>query len=285
MSALEAHPPAAAPHCALHPERPALAACQRCGTFVCAEEHRVRDGIIHCAGCSDRPESDPVEVYRARHWGRPDIWGWMVGVSALPQAAITYLAVVQHLGPTWIGVNAAMLVLDVCYFLGQRWTRYAVLLTPLAILLPNPDSGAQLAAAGAEGMGGLVLAMKVVCGLLAAAMVAVMFYDVRNQLFFRIEVPRPRLVAAHATYADNRIAIWGTVIAGAGFVIPGLSVAALPMLITSWIRAGQPGALRIERRGLTLAGLALAAVATVFWIGVTVLLVWLTRQFDPSQLK
>ncbi len=226
-----------------------------------------------------------MEVYRTRHWGRPDIWGWMVGVSALPQAAIVYWAVVQHLGPTWIAVNAAMLVLDVCYFLGQRWTRFAVLLTPLTIFLPQPGADAQLAAAGAEGMGGMVLAMKIVCGLAATAMVAVMFYDVRNQLFFRIEVARPRLVAAHETYADNRIAIWGTVIAGAGFVLPGLSVAALPMLITSWLRSGQPGALRIPRRGLTVAGLALATVATVFWVGVTGLLVWLTRQLDPSQLQ
>jgi len=284
MSVRSAQPLESPPHCAAHPDRPALAACQRCGTFVCSEEHRLLEGIVHCRDCASRPEADPLEAYRLRHWGKPDVWGWVMGLSALPQLWVVYFAFSQQHGPLWVAVQALMLGVDVGYFLGQRWARLALLTTPVLLLLPAPESQARLAGAGVEGLEWMDLAMRLTLAVFTIGILAVMWFDVRNQLFFRLDVSRERLQRAYASYADNRIAIWGMAMAVTGFLVPGLSVAAFPMLVTAWVRSTQP-ALKNRRRGLIGGAFAVATLTTLFWGALLAGLVWFGQKIQSGEFK
>ena len=83
--------PIAAPEgarCSLHPDRPALLACQRCGAFICEDDQCPIDGALYCPPCAARPDVDYLDAFRLKHWGVRDSWAWLFGLGALLNAAI-----------------------------------------------------------------------------------------------------------------------------------------------------------------------------------------------------
>lgn len=226
--------------CVFHPDRGAKAACQRCGRLLCDEDRRVVDEMVHCPRC------DPLESFRAKLWGKRDVWAWLMGLSAPPQLWMTVDAVRTGAGLPWVVANAALTVLCACYFFGQRWTRTAVLLSPLAVLAAPDALFLSRAPRGME-LGGVVWATKLTVLLVGTGLLVGMYLNVRNQLFFRIDPPRARLAEERTEYFSNRIARWALGISLGGLILPGLGAAALPMAITALYRirthpeAGLPG--------------------------------------------
>src|SRR5687767_2037433 len=65
--------------CAMHPELPAVALCERCGDYHCAGCHKRIAGRALCEHCRALPGIDYLEETRQRYWGKRDGFVWYAG--------------------------------------------------------------------------------------------------------------------------------------------------------------------------------------------------------------
>src|SRR5512140_1650253 len=177
--AIPARAPIAAPdgaRCSLHPDRPALLACRRCGAFICEEDQRPVDSEIYCPACAVRPDVDFLEAFRLKYWGVRDSWAWLFGFGALVNAAIAIalVSVAEYVASSLLAASAAV---GFAFCIGARWARYGPLVFS-ALLLGfwsvelslSPSGDATFRAVASSGF-----VLLVAVGV---------YFDTRNRLFF-----------------------------------------------------------------------------------------------------
>jgi len=245
--------------CARHPEAPAVAACRRCGTFICANELVVLDASQFCRECAARPDVDYLEAFRLKYWGKRDSWAWFFGFTCIVNglAAIGMLAVSvsdpAESGPVMVGAAAALLLWSIVaggFFLGQRWSRPALV---VVVLLYGVVQAVQLDAA----------ALAVV--ILPLAIVASALGSVRTQLFFRMDVPRERLRRAWSLLHDNVPARRAMTLGLAGLAFAPFAPIALALGIVALRRVDPTAHPPVGRKGQAIAGIVLGALGTAVW--------------------
>lgn len=249
--------------------------------MLCAEDRHEREGILQCALCL---EQDPAERLQARFWGRRDLWGWLLGLGALPQAWLTVEAVRDAQGWAWILASAFTTGVSAAYFLGQRWARVALFGTlPAALVVPEGLLRGQVPAE--IDLTGVLWATRLTVVVVGAGLLAAMWRDPRNQLFFRIRPSRERLLSASADYVSNRVARWALWLSVAGLLLPGLGPVALPMAVTGLYRVRADPAARLPGRREAALALGLACLGTAWFLlvrqGLNVLTARLFRGEPP----
>ncbi len=124
--------PAAVARCALHPDLAAGGTCPRCGTFFCESCAQGVLGVLYCAPCAARPEVNYLEALRLKLWGRRDGNAW----GALFWCALFLLLALYGASErSWLPALVSLGGAGVCtgLFLGQPWSRPALLALPVAL--------------------------------------------------------------------------------------------------------------------------------------------------------
>ncbi len=240
--------------CATHPDRLAVGACARCGTFFCEPEGARHGEETWCAACDARPELRALEGMVRKLEDRRDAWAWVMGASVPLHLAFAVTQAVDGEGRWGMaaagGLNA---LVTLAYFLGVRWTRGALVVLPLLW-------GAGLVAMGREW--GLVLPFV---GL-PFTIAVVLFQNLRNKLFFRIHLSREQLEKLWDDVENNPMARRALLCGILGLYLPGASLVAL------WM--GGVGLRRVDplarppqgKRLHALAAIGLGIVGTMMWI-------------------
>ena len=266
MMALDA--PAAPPMsiqatCSLHPDRAATHTCSRCGAFVCDADHRQLGGNVFCPTCAARADVDYLGAFRQSLWGKRDGWAWLVGIGALLNAVGGFGAFASGT-PVYgvIGVLAG--VVGACYFLGMRWARVGLLVSPLiggAAGIVSAFAAPSLTAFERGQRTGTMLGTMLIPMLVVTAM----YFDTRNRLFFKIEVPREKLQKAWDLYSNNPLARGGFMLSLLSLIVPGLGLLSLAMSIVALMRVNPTGHPPIGRKGQAIAGIVLSGLSVAGW--------------------
>ncbi|RKG66712.1 hypothetical protein D7V80_18800 [Corallococcus sp. CA054B] len=255
--------------CAVHPDLPAAGGtCFRCGSFICADCATSVPGLgvrLYCQACSVRPEVNYLEALRQRYWGKRDGWAWVVAGMTLLLCVATAAALAE-----W-GVRATkeslftfLLMLPipvgVAFFLGQRWARHAMLVTPLVMAV---------AADFLHRDGRFLYALCVSLGLIFALRI---HRDVRNQLFFRLPVPSGALKLLWNERFNNPMARQAARFGFSALFLPLLAPVAVICGVVALNRVDLKATPPIGRRDQALLGLVLGLVSPLLWGGVLMLL-------------
>jgi hypothetical protein len=244
--------------CSLHPGRASAATCERCGAFICEEDRRTLNGRTYCPACAVRPEVDYLEAFRLKHWGKRDGWAWLIGVGALLNGVGSIGQVVQE---SWLEAASSLMFAAVggCYFFGQVWARVALFALPVlsavVVVAAMPEE--------MEANGPVVVGVVMGRSLIPLAVLAAMFLDTRNKLFFKLPVSQEKLQRAWDLYANNRMARAGFLLSFLGLVVPGVAVVALVLSIVGLQRVDPLGHPPIGRKGQAIAGIVLGVVGLV----------------------
>lgn len=241
--------------CAAHPTALAAGACARCGAFFCEAEAVRTDGRAYCAACGARPEVSRLEPLRQELWGRRDVWNVVVGLSGVLH--LTFGG--SLLGDKkWLPGLLAVLgaVVTGAYALQVRWARVALVLLPLpwvALTLSHGPTDA------------LRLAIFLTPLTLLFMQAVILFFDTRNRLAFRVEVPREDLEKLWLARDSNPRALWALRLGYASLVFPPAAVGAVVLGVLGLQRvdlaADPPVGGRAQAiRGLCLGGMVLLAL-------------------------
>ncbi|QSQ11958.1 B-box zinc finger protein [Myxococcus landrumensis] len=242
------------PRCAVHPDEEADATCQRCGAFVCGTCATWVMSVLYCTDCAARPEVNYLEVFRLKFWGKRDANAWVVGIVSLGLIAGAafaasqgeWLAAVVMLGAAGVGGG---------FFLGQRWARPALVLTPIT---------AGLVAASVHGPGALVLSFLVFVSALQT------FLDARNRLFFRVEVSEKDLRRLWDLRVNNPLARNALSLGITSFIIPVFAPFAVLVGALALRKVDLNARPPIGRKGQAMAAIVLGVGAVVFWVLVVI---------------
>ena len=237
--------------CPVHPGRPALGACARCGIFYCDRDHRVVHGKAYCEDCSGRPEVDYLEAFRLKYWGKRDGWAWLVGLGAVVNV-ISGLVIfasgeVEAMPAALFQLLAG--VVGVFFWLGVSWARKALIGVPLGSMAVGLLSGDPT---------------SVPRGIFALLITVAIYFDTRNKLFFKQEVPPSALQKAWDLYMNNTMARAGFLLGLLSFA-PGVGVLALICAVIGLRRVDPKATPPIGRKGQAIAGIVLGALGTLFW--------------------
>lgn len=238
--------------CATHSEVEATGTCARCGTFYCGVCARPVFGKTWCTACAARPEVHYLEHFRARLWGKRDGSAWVAlavsvgfGVAALQrlwQGGLPVLPTVAFMACAAAGV---------CFFLGLSWAREGFLAVPVLLGL------ACVAQKKSQGIGFFLVALGLAC--------LPVYFDARNQLFFRRPVSRKRLERLWNLRENNPTARKGLSLALGSIFLPILAPFAV-MWGVMGLRQVNPDAVPpIGRKGQALVAIVLGVVTTVGW--------------------
>ena len=263
MTALAYSPAAVSASCSLHPDRQATLTCSRCGAFICDEDKRQLGANSFCPTCAARPDVDYLEAFRLSVWGKRDGWAWLVGFGALLNGLGAVSALASG-SPLYAVSGLIAAVVGACYFLGLKWARVALLLVPLvvgAVNLVSLPAAPALTALEAGRRSGLVLGSLFIPMLVLAAM----YFDTRNRLFFKIQVPREKLQKAWDIRHNNPVARSGFMVSVLALIMPGLGLLSLPMCIVGLKRVNPDGHPPIGRRGQAIGGIVLSVVSLAGW--------------------
>ncbi|QSQ20120.1 hypothetical protein JY651_33280 [Pyxidicoccus parkwayensis] len=240
-----------ASRCYIHPGRPALGTCARCGIFYCDRDHRVVEGKAYCEDCSIRPDVDYLEAFRLKYWGRRDFWAWFVGFGAALHIfsgfSIFTTGAVEAMPLGVFGFLAG--VVEVFFWLGVPWARRALIGVPIVFM-----------AVGVM-YGGLVAVAFGIFGLLVSIAINM---DTRNKLFFKREVSREALQKSWDLYMNNAMARAGLML-GVASLIPGVGIVALACSISGLLQVDPKATPPIGRKGQAIAGIVLGALGTLYW--------------------
>lgn len=242
-------PASALARCATHPDELAGATCQRCGAFICGMCSTWVMGGPYCPACAARPEVNYLETFRRELWGKRDAGAWLVGTGTvlLAWGAVTALldglafACLLLLVSTGVGV---------CFFLGLRWARLALLLMPLCwALLALPEIG----------FPGVALFLFPFLGALQ------LFLDTRNRLFFRVEVSESALRHLWDLRINNPMARHALSLGVSAFFLPLLAPAAIVCGCIGLWRVDLQARPPIGRRASAILGIVLGLGAVLLW--------------------
>ncbi|KFE68543.1 hypothetical protein [Hyalangium minutum] len=251
--------PAVPARCAAHPEVEATGTCARCGTFFCAGCVRQVFGKAWCATCAARPEVHYLEDFRAKLWGKRDGSAWMAlvvgvgfGVAALARLLQPGLPVVPTVA--FLVCMAA----GVCFFLGLRWAREAFIAVPVLF-------GLACVLRRSEGIGAFLM-------FLGVASLPV-YFDTRNQLFFRRPVSRKRLERLWHVRENNPMARRALSLGAGALLLPVLAPLAVICGVVG-LRRVDPGAVPpVGRKADAIAAIVLGVLVMGVWAAILVPLV------------
>ncbi|MBZ4335931.1 DUF4190 domain-containing protein [Corallococcus interemptor] len=252
--------------CAVHPDLPAGGTCFRCGSFICADCATSVAGLearLYCQACAARPDVNYLEALRQRYQGRRDEWAWVVGGVTVLLCVATAAALAQWglratRGSLFTLLPLVPVPVGVAFFLGQRWARHALLVTPLVMAVVAdalvPD-------------GRFLYFLCAIPGVLTGLHV---HRDVRNQLFFRLPVSPGALKALWDQRYNNPMARQALRLGYSSLVMPLLAPFAVICGAVALKRVDPAATPPIGRRGQALAGLVLGLIGPLLW-GVAVL--------------
>ena len=243
------------------------AACSRCGTFVTAESLKLIDAKVYCLTCAVRPDVDYLEAFRLKHWGKRDLWAWLVAIGG----ALNLLMVAAILiDGSWlegqtpkasavtIGTSITSALVAGAFFAGRKWARIGLLANLLA------STTLQVVVAEQPFLAAFP-------GLLIGTLVAVAILgDTRNQLFFKLEVSRGQLRKAWDLYANNSIARMGYMLAILSILIWPLGVVALPLSLVGLSRVAPQAMPPVGRKWQAVTGVIVGGITTLVTLGLVV---------------
>ncbi len=217
-------------------------------------ELKLLDGKMFCATCAARPDVNYLETFRLKYWGKRDGWAWFIGFGSLVNLINGAQLASSGQGALAI-VNLVSAVLGVCFFFGFPWARFALLGT-IGI------SAAVAFATTPSEMRGVVVMTFLIPLLIAIAI----FNDTRNQLFFKVEIPRAKLQKAWNLYMNNTVARAGFMLALVGVLMPPFAVLGLIASIIGLRNVNPHSTPPIGRKGQAIAGIVISAVSIMVWV-------------------
>ena len=263
--------------CATHPERAAIALCDRCGDYHCDGCHKRVAGRAFCARCRATPGVDYLEDTRLRFWGKRDGYIWYLGlfipvVTLLTMPTIVSTGDAGHIvsGVVWLSVSIA-------YLAQYRPARRGIIaLTVLDLfvdegraalgmsIIPTERSMSQ-ASALATAFGGAFIGLVI---SIAA------FRSPRNKLAFRIPVDDRDLQRIYDRYLSNPLAVRAAVYSAVFLLVPLASVFTLALSIRAFKKA-DPGAWP-PRRGRFPAqlGIVISSLGVLAWATIVLRLIF-----------
>jgi len=238
--------------CALHPERPAVGTCARCGAFLCADDRNVLDDKSYCPTCFALPEVNYLEAYRKKCAQTRDGWTWLVGLSGVRTVATGAFGLMA--GPQLV-ISAFFLAagcIEIAFWLKQRWARTGLLAATVvvAVLLVSVASGPK----------------ALILGLLSILIIIFVLRDTRNKLTFGLPVSDKALRKSWRLYHDNVIARYGFALSLLGLIVPTLEVVGLICSVVGLRRVNPQAHPPIGRKGLAIAGVVLGTLGTVIHV-------------------
>jgi len=210
------------------------------------------------------PEVDYLEAFRLKYWGKRDAWAWLVGIGAI----FSLVEVVPMIGsvivlvatrsaasipnPLQFGLGILLLmahgIIGVCFWLGKRWARLGL----LSILILGALYG--IVTEGPVGIGRAIVPI---------ALAISWFRDTRNQLFFKIDVPREKLHKAWNMYSNNTIARSGFIVGILSVLMCPLAVIGLPCSLIGLRRVDPKAHPPVGRKGQAIAGIVLNSIGLI----------------------
>jgi hypothetical protein len=245
--------PAASAQCPRHPGRSATGACARCGAFHCDLDGREVDGALYCETCAQLSEVDYLEAFRKKYWGRRDGWAWLVGMGSVLNAASALASAFAGAGPRAVLLGLLGAVVGICFWLGLRFARIGLL------AMNGVAAGLLFAEGGALGLA---------AALLPATLALSIYADTRNQLFFKIDVPRKKLQKAWDLYQNNSYARTGFLLSFIGLVAFPIAAVSLFLCVLGLRQVDRNAHPPIGRRGQAIAGLVMSSLGLAFGLGV-----------------
>jgi hypothetical protein len=240
------------PACRAHAAESIRGTCVRCGDFVCRLDSVERDGRLLCLACAARAV-EHLERMRLEYWGKRDgfaiLFGGVGTVANLLMAAAVGVPAALAGRPGPLAFAALGAAVDGAYYFGVPAARWGVIVLPVVAALGEPRIATPFF-------------------LLAFALPVAAFFDTRNRLFFRIEVPERRLAKLYDTLKNNSEARNGFGLALVGLVFPVALVIALPLAIVGLSRVDPYAEPPVGRRKQAIAGIAIAALGIAAWAAV-----------------
>jgi hypothetical protein len=231
-----------------------VGACTRCGTFVCGADAKTVDGALYCETCAARPDVDYLEAFRLQYWGKRDTWAWLIGLGNLVNVPVIFVFFATN-QPLYALLSIYSSVVSVCFWLGLPWARYGLLVGQLLgtgiTLFSTGLGGAGAVGGGAGGLIGLVIT-------------AAILNDTRNQLFFKVDVPRKKLRKAWDLYSNNSIARTGFLLGLVGLLLPPLGLIGVICSVIGLRRVDPNARPPIGRKGQAIAGIILGSLGTMW---------------------
>lgn len=249
--------------CPRHAGAAAIAACRRCGTFVCVEDRVSLDGSDFCRECAARPDVDYLEAFRLKYWGKRDSWAWFFGVTAVLNVIIGLSILANALTGERSGTNVALgivilvwAVLAGAFWAGVKAARWGLAgaFALYAVVL--------VAAAGIAGVGGIIFPLAFVASALGS---------VRTKLFFKLDVPREQLRKHWALLHDNVLARNALMLGAVGLLFGPFAPLGLVLGIVALRRVDPTAYPPIGRKAHAVAGIVLGALGTLIWGTVLIL--------------
>ncbi|MBZ4417650.1 DUF4190 domain-containing protein [Myxococcus sp. RHSTA-1-4] len=242
-------PPSALARCATHPDELAGATCQRCGVFVCGACTTWVMGALYCPACAARPEVNYLEAFRLTLWGKRDSGAWLVAGCTLLVALAAVVELLEGRVLSSLELLATTAV-GVCFFLGARWARIALLLVPVYWAL--------------QGVIGRGVHLAIGFGLLFLGALQ-LFLDTRNRLFFRVDVSERALRHLWDLRVNNPLARQAVSFGVSAFFVPLFAPIAIVCGFIALRRVDLKARPPIGRRGQAIAGIVLGLGALVLW--------------------
>jgi hypothetical protein len=249
-------------NCTAHPQEPISGTCDRCGNFVCRlDSERDPSGRTICADCRTvHGTADWLEKFRLELWGKRDAYAWLFGALGLIYTAV---AIGISLSALSSGASGAFVVVGMffvlgavqaAYFFRQRWARIAIIVIPVLVCFANIGIMAAVPGARPNGMPlfGVILPLAA-------------YFDTRNKLFFKIEVPETKLLKLWDTLRNNQLARTGFACGLLGLLIPGLGVIGLICSIVGLRRVNPDAVPPIGKKGYAIAGIILSGMGILLW--------------------
>lgn len=248
--------------CPRHAGSAAIAACRRCGTFVCIDDRVSLDGSDFCRECAARPDVDYLEAFRLKYWGKRDSWAWFFGVTAVVNVIIGLTVIANAFSNELTVPNVALGIVILvwaglagAFWAGVKAARWG-LVGAFALY-----AVALIAAAGIAGVGGIIFPLAFVASALGS---------VRTKLFFKMDVPREQLRKTWALLHDNVLARNAMTLGFAGMLFPPFAPMALVLGIVGLRRVDPNAYPPIGRRAHAITGIVLGALGTLVWSAVLV---------------
>lgn len=251
-------------NCTEHPQESISGTCDRCGNFVCRLDSEVQPGgRTICFGCRDGHGAvDWLRDFKMELWGKRDGYAWLFGgigvvyscivIAILIRMVIASPGTLAALVPVFL--FAGLAGVQVAYFFGKAWAREAIIVIPLLACFVNI---AVVASSGGAGSGGAPL-FGIILPLVA-------YFDTRNKLFFKLDVPEEKLLKLWDVTRNNQLARTGFAASIIGLIVPGISLIALVCSLVGYSRVNPDSVPPIGKKGYAIAGLVISTIGILLW--------------------